>query len=206
MKRIRELTFITLALLVAFSFFAQYAVTASAPGTHIDVSAIPGEPAQSGARGSFLRQIFYPSPVEKIVTATTTANSDADLHAAISDVPAVVEPVKEAAPLTDMAAPESYTSPGISPLATAVPDGNYCDSNFVGSPITFSQTSQLRLDDLLDQIHNRFGINFLMGPRLRDLPINIKTGSIPWNILLKSQLFVSNVRARCITANTIELV
>jgi uncharacterized membrane protein YgcG len=86
------------------------------------------------------------------------------------------------------------------------PDGNYCDPNFVGREITFTQTSELTLDDLLEQIHNRYEINFLMGPKLRNLPINIKTGSIPWNVLLRSQLFLSGVRARCITNNTIELV
>jgi Flp pilus assembly secretin CpaC len=89
---------------------------------------------------------------------------------------------------------------------TRVNANNYCDRNYVGQPIAFSQTAQLTLDDLLYQIHSRFGINFLMGPEIGGLPINIRSGSIPWNTLLRSQLFVSGVRATCIDDRTIQLV
>lgn len=85
-------------------------------------------------------------------------------------------------------------------------DGSYCDPNFVGEPIRFSQTAELKLEDLLLQIHNRFGVNFVMGPNVGQLPINIKAGAIPWNVLLRSQLFISGVRAKCIDQTTIELV
>jgi uncharacterized membrane protein YgcG len=91
-------------------------------------------------------------------------------------------------------------------IAAAQQRDNYCDPNFVGQPIRFSQTVELKLDDLLRQLHQRFGVNFIVGKGVADLPMNIKAGSIPWNVLLKSQLFLSGVRARCIDANTIELV
>jgi hypothetical protein len=91
-------------------------------------------------------------------------------------------------------------------LAAIQQTDNYCDPNFVGPPIRFSQTVELKLDDLLRQLHTRFGVNFIVGKGVADLPMNIKAGSIPWNVLLKSQLFISGVRARCIDANTIELV
>jgi len=90
-----------------------------------------------------------------------------------------------------------------SPVAV---DGNYCDPNYVGPPIRFSQTAELRLEDLLNQLNSRFGVNFVVGPGIGQLPLNVKAGSIPWNILLRSQLYVSGVRAQCIDANTIELV
>jgi hypothetical protein len=96
------------------------------------------------------------------------------------------------------------TTLNVEPMRRA--DGNYCDPNFVGEPIRFSQTAELMLDDLLLQIHNRFGINFLMGPNVGRRPINIKAGSIPWNVLLRSQFFVSGIRAKCIGDDTIELV
>ncbi len=83
---------------------------------------------------------------------------------------------------------------------------DFCDQNYIGPPIRFSQTAELTLDDLLYQIHSRFGVNFLMGPNIGNLPINIKAGSVPWNTLLRSQLFVSGIRARCINADTVELV
>ena len=206
MKRIRELTILTLAALITVSFFAQYAVTASAPGVREDIAASKGEPSQKGARGSFIRQIIRSTPLAAFTSAPVAKEITPAVDEAKLEVPPVVEPTPEEKPLTDATKPATFTTPGVSPLATAVPDGNYCDPNFVGSPITFAQTAELRLEDLLDQIHNRFGINFLMGPKLRDLPINIKTGSIPWNVLLRSQLFVSGVRARCINANTVELV
>jgi hypothetical protein len=83
---------------------------------------------------------------------------------------------------------------------------NFCDQSYIGAPIRFSQTAELTLDDLLYQIHTRFGVNFLMGPNVGNLPINIKAGSVPWNTLLRSQLFVLGIRARCINDNTVELV
>jgi Flp pilus assembly secretin CpaC len=82
----------------------------------------------------------------------------------------------------------------------------YCDPNFVGEPIRFSQTVELKLEDLINQLHARFGVNFIMGPNIGKLPLNVKAGSIPWNVLLRSQLFISGVRARCIDPNTIELI
>ena len=84
--------------------------------------------------------------------------------------------------------------------------GDFCDPNFVGEPIRFSQTAELTLEDFLLQVHNRFGVNFLIGPNVGKLPINIKAGSMPWNILLRSQLFISGVRARCVNENTVELI
>src|ERR1043166_5476612 len=86
------------------------------------------------------------------------------------------------------------------------PDGSYCDPNFVGPPIRFSQTVELKLEDLLNQLNARFGVNFVVGPEVGNLPLNVKAGSIPWNILLRSQLYVSGVRATCVDSNTIELV
>ena len=84
--------------------------------------------------------------------------------------------------------------------------GGYCDPDFVGEPIRFSQTVELKLEDLINQLHQRFGVNFIIGPNIGQLPLNVKAGSIPWNTLLRSQLFISGVRARCIDANTIELI
>ena len=200
MKRLRELTFISLAILIAFSFFAQYAATASAPGVREEASSAPAVPSGKGARGSYVRQVIDSSPlaVKNIAAAVLTQDSDV-VAEVVNDVPAVEVTFPEA--VSDVVEP-----PVLETAPAPVPDGNYCDPNFVGGPISFSQSAELTLEELLDQIHNRFGINFLMGPRLRQLPINIKTGSIPWNVLLRSQLFVSGVRARCINANTIELV
>lgn len=83
---------------------------------------------------------------------------------------------------------------------------NFCDSGFVGEPISFMQTAELTLDDLLSQIYTRFGVNFMIGPNVSNLPINIKTNNIPWNTLLNSQLYLLGVRATCVNGNTIQLV
>jgi Flp pilus assembly secretin CpaC/uncharacterized membrane protein YgcG len=203
MKRIKELTVFTLAMLFIAAFFSEYAVTASAPNVRA-VLVPAAKPAQMAARGSFVDQVirstmslFKSEPAAPAVDRPDTSRS--------KDAQPFTLPA--AAPSETMLIPEPVDPVKLESIVSSpAPDGNYCDPNFVGAPISFTQTSQLRLDDLLDQIHSRFGINFLMGPGLRGLPINIKTGSIPWNVLLKSQLFVSGVRARCINTNTIELV
>lgn len=102
--------------------------------------------------------------------------------------------------------PQKAFVPTQTTVATRQPETNFCSPNFVGEPLVFSQTAELTLDDLLYQIHKRFSVNFLMGKGIKDLPINIRSGSLPWNTLLNSQLFLSGVRAKCIGNNTIELV
>jgi len=87
-----------------------------------------------------------------------------------------------------------------------VKEPNYCDADFVGESFSFSQTAPLILDDLLFQIHRRFNVNFLVGEGIATKPINIRSGSVPWNTILSSQLFLSGVRATCIDDNTIQLV
>jgi hypothetical protein len=60
MKRIRELTIVTLAILIAVGFFAQYAVTASAPGFREDVgSKAEFTAAERAARRSFVEQVIH---------------------------------------------------------------------------------------------------------------------------------------------------
>ena len=205
MKRIREFIYLSLALLVALSFFAEYAVTASAPGLW-EMLPEARESSAAGGHGiaafkSRTRPVVgvWPAvdaePLPTNEFAAQLAVTEA-VHELTADALLSTAPVAEPA-ITNWA-PEAYEQP--------VQDGNYCDPNFVGRDIVFNQTTELTLEELIDQIHNRYGINFLMGPNLRNLPINIKTGSIPWNVLLRSQLFVSGVRARCINNNTIELV
>jgi len=94
--------------------------------------------------------------------------------------------------------PDSAMSPSV--------EDSFCDPNFVGPPIRFSQTAELQLEDLLNQLNARFGVNFIIGPGISDLPLNIKAGSVPWNVLLRSQLYVSGIRAQCVDPRTIELV
>lgn len=137
------------------------------------------------------------------------------------DTPDVPEAILKARPVTISSNTEfsnallAPMNPPINPfqkmdkaevLSAIQQTNNYCDPNFVGPPIRFSQTVELKLDDLLRQLHQRFGVNFIVGKGVAELPMNIKAGSIPWNVLLKSQLFISGVRARCIDQNTIELV
>jgi hypothetical protein len=204
MKRLRQLTVVSLILVVAFGSFAEYAATASAPGV-APVVTTEHSPAEGSRRGSYVNQVIRTSPLPAGYIAETLGVGDEQFTAEIAE--AVPEVEDSEVGLVTRNAAEEYANLAALTLENAVQvDGNYCDPSFVGRPIVFAQSAQLTLEDLLEQIHNRFGINFLMGPNLRDLPINIKTGSIPWNVLLKSQLFVSGVRARCINDNTIELV
>ena len=208
MKRIRELTVLSLVIITAFGFCADYAVTASAPGVREQfVPVAPSEEAPNGkASRPYVRQVIYSSPLDlNSVAAALTADDKQFVAELTEDVPEIKDAPTGVVSIKDPSDGINLL-PGLVPAPAVAPDGNYCDQNFVGSTIVFSQTTELTLEDLLEQIHNRFGINFLMGPHLRQLPINIKTGAIPWNVLLRSQLFVSGVRARCINGNTIELV
>ncbi len=138
--------------------------------------------------------------VMPVAPSKFSINIAPDTGSALKNSKVDVKPVS----VKDAAVKKASASP--SRFKLNIQDGGYCDTNFVGPTITFAQTAELTLDDLLYQIHNRFGVNFLMGPDLGKLPINIKSGSIPWNTLLRSQLFVSGVRATCLSQNTIQLI
>jgi type II secretory pathway component GspD/PulD (secretin) len=81
-----------------------------------------------------------------------------------------------------------------------------CALNYQGDSLSFSMTSQLTLETLVDQIHRRFGVNFLMGDGIKDLPIDIRSGSLPWKTMLDSQLYLSGVSTKCVNSNTLLLV
>ena len=209
MKRIREQIFAALSVLVVVSFFAQYAVTASAPGVRSEIVGVANPPAEPAGWGASVRvvQRFIGSapPKVKEFLAPALIEDKKFIDDVSKGVPAIATAATEENRTETLNLTENM--PPVTSLAEPRPaDGSYCDPNFVGAPIMFNAAADLTLGDLLDQIHNRFGVNFLMGPRLDRLPINIKTGSIPWNVLLRSQLFVSGVRARCVNANTVELV
>jgi hypothetical protein len=209
MKRIREQIFAALSVLVVVSFFAQYAVTASAPGVRSEIVGVANPPAEPAGWGASVRvvQRFIESapPKVKEFLAPALIEDKKFIDDVSKGVPAIATAATEENRTETLNLTENM--PPVTSLAEPQQaDGSYCDPNFVGAPIMFNAAADLTLGDLLDQIHNRFGVNFLMGPRLDRLPINIKTGSIPWNVLLRSQLFVSGVRARCVNANTVELV
>ncbi|HEY0461813.1 MAG TPA: type II and III secretion system protein [Pyrinomonadaceae bacterium] len=83
---------------------------------------------------------------------------------------------------------------------------NVCDPTYKGELISFSMTTQLTLETLVDQIHRRFGVNFLMGEGVKNLPIDIISGSLPWKTMLDSQLYLSGVSTKCVNNNTLLLV
>ncbi len=213
------------SLILIYSFLIQYSVTASAPSVLLGLGTtkiedVKQRPLENGnlvranqyQMSPAYRQLYAPSQLEPAIPAITSVLAAPakfiDALSTVSEDTGLLSPhllALEPKPLVSETGTISFSS--LAEQNSVVPqDGSYCDANFIGSPISFTQTAELTLDDLLNQIHNRFGINFLMGPKLRDLPINIKTGSIPWNVLLRSQLFVSGVRARCIAPNTLELV
>ena len=52
----------------------------------------------------------------------------------------------------------------------------------------------------------RFGVNFVTGPGVGDMPINVKTDNVPWTTILRSQLAVLGVQATCVDGNTVQLI
>lgn len=226
----RKTIFLILAVFVGFGVFAQNPQHASAPSESITdaVMKLTGKAAQGRAALSAM-PVYHPRPVlpavpaeePKALPAESAALSEnaAALHSVDAEpvrltvgdtalpvpretptVPAAT--VASAAPVTPRA-----TAPAPAPAKPAAQTArDFCDENYVGDTITFTQSMDLQLNDLLNQIHRRYGINFLMGGDIGGAKINIKTTDIPWNVLLKSQLFLNGIRARCLNGNTIELV
>ncbi len=106
----------------------------------------------------------------------------------------------------DISAKQAEQNSAIKNSLPSPQKSNFCDPNYRGGNLSFTHFAELTLDDLLLQIHNRFGIGFLVGPTVGNQKINIKADNVAWNVLLNSQLFVLGVRATCIDEKTIQLV
>src|SRR5262249_42903175 len=182
MKRIRRLIVLTIAGLITVSFFGEYAATATAPGVRDDSGYVGGGlPNEMAKRRSFIDQVFKPTPQRaKDIVSKMSSSDQGGIDTLSADAPTVVSGHR-------IDTPAGLANDQITNQAPAIvlpaPDGNYCDPNYVGQPLVFNQMVELTMDDLLTQIHNRFGVNFLMGPKVRNLPINIKAGALPWNVL-----------------------
>lgn len=98
------------------------------------------------------------------------------------------------------------TEPAQSTVAVRQSQADVCAPGYVGEQLSFSMSMPLTLEALVDQIHRRFGVNFLLADDVKDLKIDIKSGSLPWNVLLDSQLYLSGVSKKCVNSNTLLLV
>src|ERR1044071_4237450 len=136
MRRFKELTFLSLAILVTVSFVAQYAVTASAPGTHEDLVSDTGSGFAQG-RGSVIQQIIRSTPLLSTATVATVP-AEANVAELKSDVPPV-ETSNVSDIQSDTLLPIDLLSSPFDPMQQPAADGNYCDPSFVGAPITFAQ-------------------------------------------------------------------
>src|SRR6476646_2552280 len=125
MKRIRELTVFTLILLFVAGVFAEYAVTASAPGFRAEI-AMQGEPSGKASRGSFVDQVIRStslfSGADSKVGDPAIASQE---HAKIDDSPAVMTEAEEPQPASTPE-PVSVTATDTTPAKSAKVDGNYC--------------------------------------------------------------------------------
>ena len=198
MKRLTRLAALFFAGLILTSFFTGYAVTATAPGVRDQRGSGTLPSGDIKGAGGYNMYFGRDERSRWAKRSSTVVNAEGELARVNVKIPGPA-PIK-------LNEDFSYLADAIESRKPVVPDGSYCDTSYVGQPIVFNQMVDLTLEDLLTQIHNRFGVNFLMGPKVRQHPINIKTGAIPWNVLLRSQLFVSGVRARCVEPNTIELI
>lgn len=83
---------------------------------------------------------------------------------------------------------------------------NFCSSDFVGEPFTFDFPSAQPLSYLLAELRSRYGVNFLPDSEIVDAPVYITGNSVPWNFVLRSQLFNLDVEAVCYGTNTVSLI
>lgn len=87
----------------------------------------------------------------------------------------------------------------------AAQPGTFCDEKFVGGAITLN-AAFVSMDTLLSEIHQRFGINFVYGADIASIELNTKASDIPWTDLLRSELSINAIRAKCVSDRTIELM
>jgi type II secretory pathway component GspD/PulD (secretin) len=217
MKRIRRLTILTLALLVTASFFTQYAVTASAPlvGEYI-ASTDARETGLSRAKGS---RTSYVRPVDRSPRSATGASvwpiPEADHAVADGETStaeaAALEITSEAKALNATETMFRFDDADFWTIGTPQPalrlvQGNFCDPKYVGDLLTYSQTVESTLDDLLANIHRRFGVNFIAGPSVGSLRVNVKSENVPWTTILRSQFFVLGINYVCVDEKTVQLI
>lgn len=98
---------------------------------------------------------------------------------------------------------QAQSSPGST--GQGVQAWNFCDEKFVGGTMTLT-ASYVTMDTLLTEIHQRFGINFIPGDGIASIEVNAKAVEIPWTDLLRSELSINSIRAKCVSDKTIELV
>jgi len=91
-------------------------------------------------------------------------------------------------------------------LASTPTSDGFCDDHFVGGLFSPDSAQISTIEGLALSINQRFGVNFIVDPQVAKLPVVIKAGSLPWNVLLRAQLGISGVRATCIAPNIIQLV
>ena len=204
----------TLAVLV--SFLSHYPLIASAPSHAASIAPdLFGMAEQVKERGqSNWYQSFTAEPVAAVKKAPVAAIETAKTTAADSKQTAAPPPEQSLVhnsdtnlrSLAQITVPDDADLSFLKRVKPHLPDGNYCDPNFIGETLTFSQSVGSTLDELLNQIHNRFGINFVLGPKVGRLPINVKSEDTPWTTILRSQLFVLGVGATCVDNRTIQLI
>src|SRR5689334_14899505 len=90
MKRIKEVTVFTLILMFVAGTFAEYAVTASAPGVRAEIAAGSIGPAERSSRGSFVDQVIKTSSLYVEDQAAVDDSLAALVEHAKLDVPAVL--------------------------------------------------------------------------------------------------------------------
>jgi type IV pilus assembly protein PilQ len=201
----RHFIIVVTTFIVTLSLFAQFALTASAPA-HSNAISPQVRQILSEARGRSGRPLVR-APRVAVIPATD-ANFAGEQSAFVTNVAA--EEVALVGPdlsdASDLTAFDLFTPPALPTVFAKQADTNFCDPKFVGDTFTFSQNIATSLDDLLIQIHNRFGVNFITGPDVGNLPINVKTDNVPWTTILRSQLFVLGVQATCVDGNTVQLI
>ena len=213
-KIMRKTVSLIFTFAVLVSFLAHYPLIASAPSHAASIAPdLFGIAEQVKERGqSNWYQSFTPEPaaaVKKASASETAKTPPADSKRTAAPAPeqTVAHNSDTDSPsLAQIAAPNGADLPFLKSEKPHLPDGNYCDPNFIGETMTFSQSVGSTLDELLNQIHNRFGINFVLGPKVGRLPINVKSEDTPWTTILRSQLFVLGVGATCVDNRTIQLI
>ena len=83
--------------------------------------------------------------------------------------------------------------------------GSFCDPRYQGELYDITITRSIPLIDIVDDLHNKFGINFFVDAEVQKTPIRISVEQAPWTSVLRTILTLNDLDAVCLPGNIIQI-
>lgn len=99
--------------------------------------------------------------------------------------------------LTNLPEIETFLTESAKKDETLVRLVDYCNTGFKGESFTYTGTSEITLGDFIDQISERYRVDFIPDSDVLSLPIRLSVNNKPWDKVLRQQLNLLDVQATC---------